>query len=693
MSSTPSFGVNGRFLTQPVTGVQRYARNVLDAMNAALLQREADAPILAPLSTSDPSLSAMPLQRYGPLTGHCWEQFVLPARWRGRLLNLCNTAPAAKADQIVCIHDANIFTAPESYGTAFRSVYRTLQPLIARQATRITTVSTASALQISRHLPLRAADIVVLPNGHEHALAWDPRLASIGPALTAEMRERAGNGFVLALGSRARHKNLQLLFKIAPELAEMNLGIVIAGGGSDIFASETLSTAPNLKVVGYVTDHDLAYLMDCALCLLFPSWTEGFGLPIVEAMARGCAVVSSDRASMPEVCGNAALMASPDDPAAWVNEVRRLNNSAALREDLTERGRERLPLFSWVNSAAGYLDLMHEPKRLIASPHGMEHPLPKIAVVIATLGRPHVVTATLKYLLATQSVLPDTIVISCISPEDAGEAADFPTVTIITGKPGLPAQRNAALAALPPETDVVVFFDDDFVADADWLAVAAKTFRDQPDVDAFTGHVLADDIKGAGLNIEDAIDLLETSDRSTSWSHLEPYSPYGCNMAFRLSAVRDLKFDERLVLYGWLEDRDFGAALAKRGGKLIKCANACGVHMGVKSGRVSGDRLGYSQIINPIYLLRKGTMTYGQVAGQIFRNVASNLSGSLRPEPFIDRRGRLKGNLRGFADVMRGRIEPERARSIRPSHRGQTATHSRKAPQPADAGSDETAAS
>ena len=206
MSSTTSFGVNGRFLTQPVTGVQRYAHNVLDAMNAALSQQEAGAPIIAPLSTSDPSLSAMPLQRYGPLTGHCWEQFVLPARWRERLLNLCNTAPAAKADQIVCIHDANIFAAPESYGAVFRSVYRTLQPLIARQATRITTVSTASALQISRYLPLRAADIVVLPNGHEHALAWDPRLTSIGPAVTEEMRERAGNGFVLALGSRARHR-------------------------------------------------------------------------------------------------------------------------------------------------------------------------------------------------------------------------------------------------------------------------------------------------------------------------------------------------------------------------------------------------------------------------------------------------------------------------------------------------------
>lgn len=692
MSQAPSFAINGRFLTQPVTGVQRYAYNVLNAMNAALLQQDADAPVIAPYAASDPALSALPLQRRGPLTGHCWEQFILPTRWRGRLLNLCNTAPALKTDQIVCIHDANIFTAPESYGAAFRSVYRTLQPLIARRATRITTVSIASALQISRYLPLRAADIVVLPNGHEHALAWDPRLTSIGPAVAEEMHDRTGNGFVLALGSRARHKNLQLLFKIAPELAQMNLGIVIAGGGNGIFASEILSTAPNIKAIGYVTDHDLAYLMDQALCLLFPSWTEGFGLPIVEAMARGCAVVSSDRASMPEVCGDAALMASPDDPAAWVHQVRRLKSSADLRQELTECSRERLPLFSWANSAAGYLELLREPSRSIASPRGTEHRLPKIAVVVATLGRPQVVTATLKHLLATQTLTPDAIIVSCVSPEDVGEAANLPGITIITGMSGLPTQRNAALAALPQETDVVVFFDDDFVPDAEWLSVAAKTFRDRPDVVGFTGHVLADDIKGPGLSFDEAVRLLETSDRSTSWSSLEPYSPYGCNMAFRLSAVRDLKFDERLVLYGWLEDRDFGTALAKRGGKLIKCADACGVHMGVKSGRVSGDRLGYSQIVNPIYMLRKGTMTYTQVAGQLFRNVASNLSGSLRPEPFVDRRGRLRGNLRGFADVMRGRIEPERAQAISLSLRQTVAPHPRRESQP-DTASDETAVS
>ena len=623
MSSTASSGVNGRFLTPPVTGVQRYARNVITAMNAALLDLGANAPIIAPPSAPDPGFSTMPLISAAPLVGHCWEQAVLPTRWRGRLLNLCNTAPAMKADQVVCIHEVNVFVVPESYGPAFRTAYR----ILARHSRRIATVSAASARQIARYLSVRAADIAVLPNGHEHALAWDPALARIGPSVIASAFECTDRRFALALGSRARHKNLQLLVDAAPELAAMDLDVVVAGGGAGIFAPETLPSTPNVKVVGYVTDH---------------------------------------RASMPEVCG----MAPPDDPAAWVRHVRALAKSPDLRQDLVGRGHERARLFSWANTAAGYVELMREPKTrspLYSVGYG---PLPNIAVVIATLGRPDIVTAMLNHLLETQTVKPTAVIVSCVLHEDAGNTASLPAVRVVTGRPGLTAQRNAALAALPTGIDVVVFFDDDFVADANWLAAAARTFRDEPHVVAFTGRVLADGVKdgvkgGPGLSFDDAVRILGAVDRPAPRSHIEPYSPYGCNMAFRLSAIGDLRFDERLVLYGWLEDRDFGAALAKRGGRLIKCASASGVHMGVKLGRVAGDRLGYSQVVNPIYMLRKGTMTVGQVASHLFRNIASNVTRALRPEPFIDRRGRLRGNLRGLADVLQGCLEPERAAAIR----------------------------
>src|ERR1700690_4274109 len=115
-------------------------------------------------------------------------------------------------------------------------------------------------------------------------------------------------------------------------------------------------------------------------------------------------------------------------------------------------------------------------------------PVPRGAVVIATLGRPDVVTATLRYLIKTQSLKPAAVVVSCVVRADAGDAAELPGIIIATGPPGLAAQRNSALAALPAGIDVVVFFDDDFVADADWLAAAARTFRDEPQVVAFTGH-------------------------------------------------------------------------------------------------------------------------------------------------------------------------------------------------------------
>lgn len=292
--------------------------------------------------------------------------------------------------------------------------------------------------------------------------------------------------------------------------------------------------------------------------------------------------------------------------------------------------------------------------------------MPTVAVVVATLGRPHIVAATVSYLLQVQTLKPAVVIVSCTRLEDAGDAASLPNVQIVVGAPGLPAQRNRGLAALPKSIDVVVFFDDDFVPEAHWIAAAAQAFRDEPTIVAFTGEVLADGIKGPGLAFQQAVRIVESADRRPAPSRVEPFSPYGCNMAFRLSAISGITFDERLVLYGWLEDRDFGATLARRGGRLVKCGTALGVHMGVKGGRVAGDRLGYSQVVNPIYMLRKGTMTRAQVAGQIFRNVASNVARAFMPEPFIDRRGRLRGNLLGLVDVFKGRLEPERAAAINP---------------------------
>jgi glycosyltransferase involved in cell wall biosynthesis/GT2 family glycosyltransferase len=658
MSSTEHCAINGRFLTQDATGVQRYAMNVVKALDRTFGQGER-LPIIAPVGTPDPGFARLPLVTAGDFGGHAWEQTVLARTCRGPLLNLCNSAPVLKKDQIVCIHDANIFAAPESYSRAFRMAYSRLHPLLVRRSARIATVSHASARQLARYLPVRQEDIAVLPNGHEHALEWDAGLAKVAPQVVSAIGAR-GRQFVLALASRAQHKNLGLLMKAAAALEELDIDIVVAGGSAGIFASDLLEKRPNLLLVGRVSDDDLAYFLKHALCLTFPSITEGFGLPIVEAMALGCPVVASDCASMPEVCGAAALMASPFQPEEWIRHIATLKGSDLLKGELRGRGLEQVRNFSWTNTAAGYRELLQNPAKGLVPHKSPKSTELSLAVVIATRGRPAVVSATVRHLFATQTVQPDTLLVSCVDPSDVGDLVSDPKVTIVTGKAGLAAQRNRALANLPAGTDVVVFFDDDFVADANWLASAVCAFRDESRLVGLTGHVIADGIKGPGIPFNEALRLLERAPSPGSRWH-EPYSPYGCNMAFRMSAIGDARFDERLVLYGWLEDRDFAAALARQGGRFVKSDEACGVHMGVKSGRVSGERLGYSQIVNPLYMMRKGTMTLAQVADQVLRNIASNFGRLLWAEPFIDRRGRVKGNLLGFADVLRGRLEPERA--------------------------------
>jgi hypothetical protein len=349
---------------------------------------------------------------------------------------------------------------------------------------------------------------------------------------------------------------------------------------------------------------------------------------------------------------------------ALINLAKSRLKFGTLWDGLSGRGRERARSVSWAEMAAGYLDPLNEPADQPWTPRVVEPSLHSVAVIVATRGRPQIASRTVRHLLATQTLQPALTIVSCVDVRDAGDLVGLNGVMIVTGPVGSATQRNTALANIPAGTDIVAFFDDDFVADKDWLRVAVGIFRDEADVAGFTGRVLADGIKGPGISFEDATQIIETADPRTDWTCIEPYSPYGCNMAFRATCIGDLRFDDRLVLYGWLEDKDFAAALARRGGRFVKCAGARGVHMGVKGGRVSGDKVGYSQVVNPIYMWRKGTMTVAQMANHLFRNLASNIVRSAMPEPFIDRRGRLRGNFLGLADVLCGRIEPERAAAI-----------------------------
>ncbi len=287
-----------------------------------------------------------------------------------------------------------------------------------------------------------------------------------------------------------------------------------------------------------------------------------------------------------------------------------------------------------------------------------------IAVGIATVGRRKVL-AEMTDFLANQTRRPDHLIICPVVPGDVDrEALDrFPAQTLVVNGPvGLPAQRNRILSATTA-ADIIVFFDDDFFADPGYLANLEAIFLANPDVVAATGTLQADGAKGPGLSVEQGLEIVRAGSGSVAADapFVDFYGAYGCNMCFRLEPIRrhGLLFDENLPLYGWQEDIDFALRLAPYG-RVIKSSALRGVHLGIKVGRTSGVRFGYSQIANPVYLIRKGTMSWKHARMLMWRNLAANLVRSFYPEPWVDRKGRLKGNVLALIDMALGRISPRR---------------------------------
>lgn len=287
-------------------------------------------------------------------------------------------------------------------------------------------------------------------------------------------------------------------------------------------------------------------------------------------------------------------------------------------------------------------------------------PIQTVAVIIATRGRPALVR-NLVNLLEAQTRAPDHIFIVGSQDEDFGGLENRPGLTAQVGRTGSALQRNDGLVLAGRNFDFIAFFDDDFIPSRFWLSQMVEAFNRRPDIAGLTGQVLADGAMNSGIQLSDAQAMVADRDMHSANSPAlhEGFGPYGCNMAFRASAIDGIAFDERLPLYAWLEDSDFGGQVARRG-RTAKADALWGVHLGIKSGREKGRRVGYSQVANAVYLMGKGTLPVRFLARLMARNVVANVVKSLWPEPYVDRRGRLVGNVLALVDLMLGRIAPER---------------------------------
>jgi GT2 family glycosyltransferase len=258
---------------------------------------------------------------------------------------------------------------------------------------------------------------------------------------------------------------------------------------------------------------------------------------------------------------------------------------------------------------------------------------------------------------------PSLVVVSATENADVGAKLQTQmNVEVMLGSPGTSIQRNRALDTLQDRCDAVFFFDDDFVPSRHWIERAVRVFVENPHIAGVSGRVIRDGALSDAVTWEEADRLIGEADAGEPDGTLaEAPDLYGCNMAFRMSAVGShVRFDERLALYGWLEDKDFSRT-AQKSGRLVQCSFLTGVHLGLKSGRVSGRRFGYSQIINPWYLCRKGTVTTKEAWSNTLRALAINGIKTIRPETFIDRRGRFRGNVVAVRHLLSGICRPENA--------------------------------
>ena len=344
--------INGRFAIQPMSGVQRYASEIVRALDQMGNRRpDLTFELLSPPGAPDAGLRNIPQRWIGLGSGHAWEQ-----SWFGRAardgvaLSLAMSGPIFHPRQIVVLHDAAVHRHPEFFSPRYAAAHRVIERQLARRAT-IATVSHFSRRELAAVLGIGEAAILLAPNGADHArVCTDPSIVG--------RFGLDGRPFFLTLGNLTANKNLAVVLRALGRIADPALRVVAVGEQRrSVFGTIALTDDLRLILAGRLTDPEVAGLMRQARALIFPSRYEGFGLPPLEAMAIGCPVLASNCDAVVEVCGGAAEHFRADDDAALASLM-----AAALTDDGSWRvrrvaaGLDRANQYRWEDSVRALVE-------------------------------------------------------------------------------------------------------------------------------------------------------------------------------------------------------------------------------------------------------------------------------------------------------------------------------------------------
>jgi glycosyltransferase involved in cell wall biosynthesis len=374
----PGISINGRFLSQPMVGVQRFAMEVVKAIDALIASGEYAAldgriEILAPSAARDFPLRHIPVRRCGFGSGYFWEQIEFPLHAHGRLLlNLCMLGPVAMRRQIVVVHDATARALPTNFTALFRAAYGFLIPRLCRRAFRAVTVSEFSRREIGKWYGVDVSNMPVCYEGGDHVAAVSPDYGII------ERLGLASRKFFLGVGM-SNNKNAETAIAAFQKAALADTVMVLTGMRTFMVNGRQPDIAMDGVVnAGYVSDAELHALYDRALALVCPSRYEGFGLTPVEAMACGCPAIISTQAALVEICGDGALQCSPDDAGELARLMRLVHDDPARRAAMIAAGHARVARFTWDSTARILLDLC------LQALNAQGHALPGAAIVHQT---------------------------------------------------------------------------------------------------------------------------------------------------------------------------------------------------------------------------------------------------------------------------------------------------------------------
>ena len=350
------FAINGRFLCQPVTGVQRVAREIVREVDALIADGElaARVELICPPDSdlSGLRLRAIEVRPVGRFRDARWEQLTLPVHCDGvPLLCLGNTAPLralfGPTPVAVMIHDLSYLQFRQAYRLSYRMAHRMMLPALLRKADLIFTVSGTEEARIRRIAPDIGQRLRIAPNG---ARSWEPGALTDRPV-------PFGGGYGLYVGAFSRRKNFDRVLEVAIQLArEDACPFVFVGSAPDILCQPRIVVPRDVRhllhFAGQVDNIDqLGALYRGARYLLFPSLYEASPLPPLEAALFGCPVVASNVASIWERCGEGVEYCDPLRTETIAAAARKVMAGGPVIERQIAANRSRAQIASWKEQA------------------------------------------------------------------------------------------------------------------------------------------------------------------------------------------------------------------------------------------------------------------------------------------------------------------------------------------------------